>query len=343
MRKVMQFPSVNRIYINNSSLILGILLFSMSHQLLMADTLELPGYQREDGAITVKHRGDNIDPYFANKALLVSQKLGLDMKHVAKAWINWVINYQSNTGQFYRYCIRKEKYETCDKADADDAMLAVWIELLIEVSAPGRIPKEWIASWQKAKDYLFTMLLDKKRGIYIVSRSQRVGLLMDNVEVYQALESLEKYYSRIGDQGRAAYSDNQALKLKKNILSVFWQQKLQRYKVSTQAISDTSFYPVDVAQLFPLMAGIATPGASDAQWFQVWLRENQAKWFSAMQTDYPWGLLLLAALKKKNSDVVDAWARRAGRYRHGQHWNVLEEVVYQGVLPLVPHIQKKSE
>ena len=39
-------------------------------------TLDLSGYQRSNGAITVHVGGDYVDPYFATKALIVARSFG---------------------------------------------------------------------------------------------------------------------------------------------------------------------------------------------------------------------------------------------------------------------------
>eukprot|EP00952_Eustigmatos_sp_NYUAD-ZCMA_P001332 5991-Eustigmatos_ZCMA.PRE.1 len=92
--------------------------------------LHMPGYQRPDGAITTYLSGDSIDPYFATKALLVAQDAGLDNAAAARRWINWLLPQQLADGRFERYCLKGERFLPCRPADADDALLATWMELL---------------------------------------------------------------------------------------------------------------------------------------------------------------------------------------------------------------------
>ena len=88
----------------------------------MDSTLDLSGYQDAQGAITVHHQGDAVDPYFAMKALLVAHDAGLDMRATGQAWVNWLLPRQGPDGLFERYCKDGSDWRACQEADADDAL-----------------------------------------------------------------------------------------------------------------------------------------------------------------------------------------------------------------------------
>ena len=61
---------------------------------LAAPALDLTGYAEADGAITIQHKGDTIDPYFALQALLLAKEHGLDTSRVAARWADWLVQRQ---------------------------------------------------------------------------------------------------------------------------------------------------------------------------------------------------------------------------------------------------------
>lgn len=293
----------------------------------MSVELELPGYQRHDGAMTVHINGDTIDPYFATKALLAAQEAGLDIRRSGMKWIEWALQHQRSDGSFDRFCIKDEDYIVCAHADADDAMMAVWIELLIKLTPPTGMPSSWETSLRLASRYL-SGLHDKDTGIYFISNTLRVGLLMDNVEVYSAQKTLREFYSASGDTARARIVANEAAQLRRNIVRVFWQPRLKNLRVSTQDNTKSGFYPDQVAQLYPLIANMPIPLDKNTIYTR-WMASNRQAWLWRTDIDYPWGLVALAASKMADHDSVKCWLAHARPLRHGQHWNILEETLYQ--------------
>ncbi|CAM2140611.1 conserved exported protein of unknown function [Pararobbsia alpina] len=305
-----------------------------------ARPLDLNGlYQRPDGAITVLINGDVIDPYFSSKALLSAAYLNVDARATTQAWIHWLLAYQHPDGRFDRYCIKAGQYSRCKEADADDAMMAVWIELLLRSAPAGEMPPRWRDSIEKSHRYL-TTLRDPRTGVYQISRTLPVALLMDNVEIYSALRTLAEYRANEHDEAGAKQAKADADALGRAILTTFWSPD-RGFRASTQVVNDSDFYPTRVAQLFPLMSDMPVPGQNRAATYRKWMRENCRTWLSMPTHDYPWGLVALAAYKAGDTETAACWHATAGAYRHGAHWNVLEETVYvaidqQMVDPLAP-------
>lgn len=283
-------------------------------------------YQRPDGAITVLLNGDVVDPYFASKSLLAAADLHVDAHASAQAWIHWLLVYQHPDGRFDRYCIKGGHYSRCAAADADDAMMAVWIELLIRYAPAAGMPPVWRDSIDKAHRYLAT-LRDARTGVYNISATLPVALLMDNVEIYSALRTLADYRASVHDKAGARRVQDDADALARAIVTTFWSPD-HGFRASTQVINEGDFYPTKVAQLFPMLSGLAVPGQDAQASYAKWMRDNCRTWLAMAAHDYPWGLVALAAYKAGDMKSVACWYSNSGPYRHGAHWNVLEETLY---------------
>ncbi|MDN7674599.1 hypothetical protein QZM22_19220 [Burkholderia oklahomensis] len=293
-----------------------------------AAELQLSGYyQRPDGAITVRLNGAGIDPYFAAKALLGAADAQLDARQAARAWIAWLLPRQRADGGFDRFCVKDNQYAACADADADDSMMATWMELLVRFAPPSGMPANWARSLARASAHLDT-LLDKRTGVYQISPTLHVALLMDNVEVHSALQALAEYYIRRSDYAHAGPWSHRADRLSAAILQVFWRGTQSGFRASTQQIGDSSFYPEKVAQIFPILSGIRVPDQSNETVYAQWMHRYGKTWLQLAGTDFPWGLIALIAYKMNDWNTVACWHARSGPYRHGPHWNVLEEALY---------------
>ncbi len=290
-----------------------------------AASLTLSGYQRPDGAITTYLGGDSVDPYFAAKALLVAHNAGLDTSAAAGRWIAWQLPRQRDDGRFDRYCLTNQQFAACKPADADDALMAVWMELLVSTAPPQGMPDAWKASFDKAARYLDT-LRDRRTGVYHISAELPVALLMDNVEISGAFKAIGRYYQRRDESAGTAWR-RRAEQLDRDILRVFWRPP-QGYLASTQPRDKTEFYPDIVAQVFPILADIQPGNRTNASAYQSWMRDHRMAWLQMSEVDFPWGLVALVADKMGDKDAIACWRLRSGQFRHGKHWNVLEEALY---------------
>lgn len=314
----------------------GLTLFMLCGLLLgggpvQSTELQLVGYQRQDGAILLHRDGGRVDPYFSSKALLVAGAEGLDIRQTARAWIDWAITQQHGDGRFARICAKDNTYYDCEPADADDAMLAVWIELLTTVSRGAEMPRHWQRSLHNAYSYLMTILHDRQTGLFWISRTQRVSLFMDNMEIYTALRSMADYYLHFGDKDRAQRVGQQAEDLRKRIIERFWLPAENRFRASTQDYDAHGFYPDETAQIVPLLMDFEMPNGNDSNHYAEWMQRNRQAWFEHAATDYPWGLVAIVAAKQHDWQTVSCWLFHAGTYRYGHQWNILEEAVFQGL------------
>lgn len=304
-----------------------------------AAALNFEGYQEPDGAITVQHGGDLVDPYFAIRALLMARGAGLNVEEAAAAWIRWLLPRQQNDGRFARYCRLPGGWEACQPADADDALLAIWLELLYDMTTGSTMQPDWQASATAAATYL-AGLRHPAHGIYLISHALPVGLFMDNVEIYAAWRAIGLDRRRMGDRRGSLDATRQAARLRMGIEEVFHANPRAPYLVSTQTGAGGSFYPDVVAQIYPVLFDMPMPGRTAKAAMQEWLRAHEKEWLSMMQDHYPWGMVAMAANKAGRCDVGARWVELAAPFRHGSRWNVIEEVAF---VALSERAGKKAE
>jgi len=289
------------------------------------------GYQHPDGSISLHYNGDFIEPYFATKALILAQEGGLDVRQPVQQWIQWLLPRQQKDGRFSRYCRKPgTDWQVCSPADADDSMLALWLQLLYTNAPHSGLPTEWQQSARKAKASL-DMLRNRRLGVYHVSRQNHVALFMDNVEVYSALDAVARAQHRFGQLEQAAATHKEAENLDLAIQRVFWNKHDEWFRPSIQK-NRPEFYPDVVAQVYPWLADM--PMDSNVQLREAWTlwRNRYAiDWLDKKFDPHPWGLVAMVAVKFGDSDSAGCWLSRSEPLRFSTNWNVLEEAAFQAV------------
>ena len=306
-----------------SSLCLAALLGLTGHA-SAAPRLELDGYMDEAGAITVLKGGNSADPYFALQALLLAHDNGLDISAAAVKFANWLVPRQKPDGTFDRFCGGANKaWVSCKAADADDSLLALWMKLLETMPAQLKKNPRWTKSYASSKTSL-EHLFQPSRGIYMVSPVYLHGLFMDNLEVW-SLKAHLKQPKRAAEAGKLAQA----------IHDTFWNPVDQKFLVATQLEQRSekpAFYPDHVAQIFPLLVDFPLLPAEASLYYRKWMNTHRGDWLSHSETDYPWGLLAVLALRQNDQASARCWLREAGPQRHSSRWAVTDEASYQILL-----------
>lgn len=298
-------------------------------QPLCAASFRPTDYQRPDGAITLNSDGKFVEPYFATKALLVAQDGGLDIRQPALAWINWALARQRPDGLFRRFCRTDEAWRDCAPADADDSMLALWMQLLYRMSPASGLPGPWQHSVDLSAKQL-EKLYNHRLGVYHVSRRNHAALFMDNVEVYAALSDIAREQVRLGDSDGGERTNARAEKLRSAIHRVFWDHRHKRFDPSMQK-DRPAFYPDDVAQVYPWLANMNVPGEDIHQAWEEWKHAFGAGWIERRYDKHPWGLVAMAAEKAGDAASAACWTSHSDPLRDSNSWNVLEEAVWQAL------------
>lgn len=313
-----------------SAILILMLALSLTPMAAGATQLDLSGYQNEDGSITSLYKGDRVDPYFATKALLVARDGNLKMRKQALAWIKFGLEVQREDGLFERYVRDQDgDWAVYANADADDAMLALWLQLLYRMAPATGMPAAWKHSAEKAEAQL-NALFNEEHSVYYISKELQTGLLMDNMEVYSALMSISRDMRRLRMYEKAREYEARAEKLNAGILATFQTPKSGKFLITMQKRDKNDFYPDKVAQLFPVLYKLADTGAAHVTYRQ-WLKEHGREWMEQRNTDFPWGLVAITALEMADDDSASCWQNRAEPMRYSGRWNVLEDAALQHV------------
>ena len=321
---------------------------AVSPRLSADKVLALNGYQEPSGAITLTLGGSTVDPYFAMKALLSAQQLGMNIDQATCSFVNWLKPFQRSDGSFDRFCRSGTGWIACQRADADDSTTALWMQLLCTVNTcqPGQSGGAPSDSFTRAQRLLES--LRTRRGTYSISAELPVQLLMDNAEVYESLATCSRHFAQGGNSAQAALARRlrtQAEQLDIAVKREFWNSSSGQYRITSQARSESSFYPDAVAQLYPLLASMPSQAGPmrGKSWLQHWYATHQAAWFSGTADNYPWGLMAMAMAVEprqklqglhnigatNESDPIERWLAMATPLRHSQQrWNVLEEAIW---------------
>lgn len=276
----------------------------------------LDQYQGDTGVITILNKGNSADPYFGMQALLLAHDNGMNIQTAAEKFANWLVGRQKPDGTFDRFCLNASQvWISCKTADADDSLLALWMRLLDTM--PQQLSKNpsWTKSYNASKKALDN-LYQPSRGIYMVSPVYLHGLFMDNLEVWSL-----KAHSK--DVKPAELS-----KLAVNIYRTFWQATSNSFLVSTQLEQQTQkpqFYPDHIAQIFPLLVDFSMLPQSSTLYYKNWMQLHRAEWLKHGETDYPWGVLAVLALRQGDAPTASCWLREAGAMRHSSRWAVTDE------------------
>ncbi|QOL52036.1 hypothetical protein LPB04_14210 [Massilia litorea] len=281
--------------------------------------LDLSGFSDPGGAITILRGGDIVDPYFAIQALLLAKEYGLDADADTRRWIAFLALRQRPDGAFDRFCRSATGWSACKPADADDALLAMWMKLL---RSSGALAPRGLAKPSLARsDAALGRLYDQSRGVYLVSPSYPHSLFMDNLEIWWFWSSQ-----------RTAADQVRARKLLSAIHKVFWHAGKLRFLVSTQAEQADmphAFYPDAVAQILPLLFGYpALPGTTRA-YYRSWMKAHRGEWLTRAPDDFSWGVLALIALRQGDLESAACWLRETAHLRYSTHWTVSDEITRQ--------------
>ena len=285
--------------------------------------LDLTGYADEHGAISVQYRGDTIDPYFALQAVLLAKDNGLDISRYALSLGNWMLRRQKPDATFDRFCRNGPVWAACKTADADDAILALWLRFLKAMPQEMARNPAWAKSYQRSLESL-SRLLDPTRGVYFVSPVYQHGLFMDNMEVL----SMRRELGRMQPGIQMPTSEM----LARNIERIFRDGKTGNYWVSTQPeqkFVPAAFYPDHVAQVYPLIMGIKLPGHSLANDYRMWMQTHRKTWLAQSRTDFSWGLIAVMALRNNDRASARCWLRETAQAQRTAHWIVTDEVARQ--------------
>ncbi len=281
-------------------------------------------FTHSDGAITVAAHSNSVDPYFANKALIIAHEAGLDVNDITLAWLLWLLPRQRSDGGFDRFCGQTNSWRACDRADADDSSVASFLQLvaLYEQSPHRRVVLgqtkvfEGMARAQASAMILLSRLATV-RGTYRAFPDEPIEFLMDNTEVYAGLVAI----------GRIA----EATHLKRAIYQHF--RKKSQWQPANESYKQFDFYPSALAPTYLWHTKLIT-GATIDQEFKLWVRQWGREWIMQINDAYAWGLVAWGARNTSEQHWIRCWRHRHAQHDRTQGWTVIDEAVDLGLAHL---------
>jgi hypothetical protein len=297
---------------------------------LHAQAVLLNRFIQADGAISVVEKGDFVDPYFANKALIIAWEAGLDVRDSTQRWLLWLLPRQRADGGFDRFCANGISWIACKGADADDSTAATFIHLNalygraihqdsrrqgIKSASTKPSSTETAHAVHKAEQLL--QRLRTPRGTYRAFADRPIEFLMDNTEVYASLE--------------AAGQQKQATHLKNAIEQHFYTYPV--WQPANASYAKFEFYPSALAPAYRWHTGLI---ASDAleQEFDVWTKKWGSAWLTRAHDEYAWGLVAWGARNVKQQHWIRCWRYQYAATGRHRGWTVLDEAVDSGLAHL---------
>jgi hypothetical protein len=289
----------------------------------------LDGFTRPDGTISVVAKGDFVDPYFANKALIIAWEAGMDARERTRQWLAWLVPRQRVDGGFDRFCSQAGVWTACQRADADDSSAATFLHLsaLYEVAEKhkNRMPSsidgnaEPVAGLKAANRRAQWLLqsLRTPRGTYRALVDQPIEYLMDNAEVYAGL---------VGS-GQTA----QAQELKLAIQKHFY--KSSTWLPANMAYDRFDFYPSALASTYRWHTGLVNAATMDRE-MQVWTRQWGTGWLTRLHDEFAWGLVAWSARTIKDQHWIRCWRFQQDVHNRSRGWTVIDEAVDAGLASL---------
>jgi hypothetical protein len=289
----------------------------------------LEGFTRPDGAISVVAQGDFVDPYFANKALIIAWEAGMDARERSRQWLTWLVPRQRADGGFDRFCSQAGAWSACKGADADDSSVATFLHLSALYVAAEKQPNRMqpmiegsaepvvglTTATRKAQGLLQS--LRTPRGTYRALVDQPIEFLMDNTEVYAGLVG--------SGQARQA----QALKLA--IQKHFYTAST--WVPANMAYDRFDFYPSALAPTYRWHTGLVNAATADHE-MQVWVKQWGVGWLTRLHDEFAWGLVAWGARAMKDQHWIRCWRFQQEGHHRSRGWTVLDEAVDAGLARL---------
>jgi hypothetical protein len=290
----------------------------------------LDKFIHSDGAISVVAKGSFVDPYFANKALIMAWEAGIDASTPTKRWLLWLVPRQRPDGGFDRFCFQATVWHACRQADADDSSAATFLHLSALYGAADKHKKrmqpkvdahaETVVGLRMAVQRAQGLLqsLRTQRGTYRALVGQDVEYLMDNTEVYAGLVGAGQLW--------------QARDLKAAIQKHFYTSSA--WLPANIAYDRYEFYPSALAPVYRWHTGLVSAAVTEEE-AQTWTQRWGTAWLTRKHDEFAWGLVAWSARDTKNQHWIRCWRyRQSLPHNRSRGWTVIDEAADVGLAAL---------
>lgn len=264
----------------------------------------------------------SISPYFSSLGIwcVLQCELNDNEKNKIKEYFLWHfkhINYEEDynglTGTIYDYKAIVEAGKVIeeyseDKYDSTDSYAAVFLSALwkyYEKTGDAELLQE---NKEGIIDVTKAMLYTLNNNYTYCKPDYEIYYLMDNLEVYDGLLSVEKIFMEIFNDYEYGNEISKLIKnFEKNFDAIWWEENHYRYYLKAQNVdiekfSWNSFYPDAVSQIYPIIYNIANLEKSNiiySEFCDSWKWEEM-DYFYSKEVDFYWGMLMYGAVKVKD-------------------------------------------
>ena len=308
--------------------------------IILHEQTYLVTHQLEDGAIAMRPRVDGeayVNPYFANFSALALMIGAQAQSEVVRDYIDWFFvnvnqddsNHQAGSISDYVYTLDNTRIMSKTKQDYDsvDAYLAGFIMVLenyVHKSQDETLLIQYEDEWIKILE-AFLATRNATSGLSMVSLSNQTQYLMDNSEVYGALnvvQNLFDFYWKL--DARNLNLEERLIKIEAELKQ--WAEELDEiiegllfdeaqmlyaYGMDGEGkLLDSKlgkrFYPDGIGQLYPIMFGLDDPRSEQAKQLYALFNQHYAwvdfELFDQGKTDFYWFVIAYGAAVMKDED-----------------------------------------
>ncbi|MFD2371435.1 hypothetical protein ACFSO0_16030 [Brevibacillus sp. GCM10020057] len=242
--------------------------------------------QLPSGAFRLSPKSDQINPYFANLALI--SLVQLREWEPVRRYVDWYLHHVGEHGYINDFRLKGTEEVDTGKADSEDSyhatlfsLLAAWIRASKET--------EWLTYRGKELAALMQAVgrLQQKDGLTWAKRSYRVKYLMDNCEVAKGFEDAAFVFSMLGDEDAEQEAARRAAACRKGIRSMYCPRRKSFAVYDNRYPGWRKWYPDVTSQAFPIMYGSAPPDEAASLYAKI---TEAFPHFETFQTGdlYPW-------------------------------------------------------
>lgn len=280
--------------------------------------------QGDDGEIYMngRHPGD-INPYFAcHAALGLLESTGdravsdAELRSVRR-YLNWhTEQLLTSDGQMGTYRKQGSTFVQTGKADSVDAYLGVYLELLgryLEITQSAEGLRSWRDGVRMAVD---TLLELNEGGLTAVSRENDTKYLMDNLEVWKGLCTLENGLRTLQDSRELSalrtQADNLRMQMEAEFPRAFWNEAAGKWRVvaGSDQFDPDSFYPYGIAQIYPLIFGYPTGGVqAQEELYRTFIRSFRWQTIQTDEKNFVWAMAGMAAVQTGDTETLDSFLK----------------------------------
>lgn len=266
-----------------------------------------------------------IDPYFSNIAAMgLARANTATSRAVLLRWMGWYLAHMNNpdssglvdTVYDYSYDPSSGVQTPTGDYDSVDSYSSTTLNVARLAYATGDYTlRSFVKSHIRTYEAIASLIthpsgsggVRDSNNLTFAKPTYHADYLMDNSEVYGGLTDFAKLESALGRTSQARYYSSWATTTKSAMDSLLWNSSTDTWDWALGSPSSlVTFYPDSVAQLWPIIWGVA--GRTGTKAVMTWRKFNEAwpNWMHDSEPDsYPWAAM--ASASQRMGDTSDAY------------------------------------